>query len=423
MARRIDESHALAFAALTGPTVALYNALGMAPLFGIVAVAALVLARASRPWRRVGGPVAAVVAAMVAWAVISMIWTIEPHMGLYTVSRLVGYAIGGLILIAIAGSLDEAGQRRLRLALVAGVTIALVMATVEVFWRGPGGMIFYSRNPWFDSYIPRLGRGLTVSTILLVPAVAAAWRCGYRAWAALLLVLAVPVVAGAHTLSAKIGIAVIPVIFLLSWWRPGWTGRAMSAALVVLVLAFPLMALTPTPQETFERFPWLPHSTHHRMTIWNFTALKLLEHPVKGWGIEAARSIPGGEDSLRLWSYDADARNRGLDTDYVGTDEQLMPLHPHSAPGQIWLELGAVGAVLLCVLLVLLVRSAMRGSNRIDSAVMTTVLACAFIVASVSYGVWQSWWLGSLWFTAAFCVAISSRSGQSGDKMLSEALP
>ncbi len=415
--RRFDESHVLALAALFGPLLALYSALGMAPLFTVVAVAALVLARSRRPWLRVAKPAAVALAVIVAWAAASMIWTIEPHMGLYTVPRMAGLAFGGLSLVVVAGDLDEAGQRRLRLALAAGVTMALVMAAIEIFWRGPGGMVFYTRNPWFDSYIPRLGRGLTVAAALLVPAMVAAWRCGFRLWSGVILVLAVLTFVAGHTLSAKLALVVMPVVFLVTWKWPRLGGGAVSAAMAAVILAFPLLALAPSPQETSDAFPFLPNSSHHRLTIWTFTASKVMEHPLLGWGIEASRSIPNGEDIVVVFR--PDLRRGGREH----VDEQLMPLHPHNGPGQIWLELGGVGALLVCGLMVVLGRIIATAPTRIDAAMTASLTASAFIVACVSYGVWQSWWLGSLGLSAALCTAVSTRRTDAAEtKMLSGGL-
>lgn len=405
----IDTSRILALAAAIGPTLALYNALGVAPLFVVTALAATAASARAKPWLAVSRIAALGLAALVAWTGLSMLWTIEPGTGAYTTVRMLGFAVGGLILLAAARDLDSSGQSRVGLGLVIGVTIALVMATIEIYARGPGGMVFYMRHPPYDQYVPRLGRGLTVAAILLAPAMLAAWRSGRKAWALSLFVLALVVFAGGRTLSAKLALAASPGLFLLAWWRPRWTGRAVATVMIGVVLAFPLLALIPSPQETMDRYPWLPNSTHHRLTIWNFTANRILEHPVLGWGIEAARSIPDGETTLRLWHFSDKYREVGWPDGRAPVDEQLMPLHPHSAAGQVWLELGAVGAVLLCLLLALAGRTLGAWPDRIEAAVALTTFFSAFIVASVSYGFWQSWWMSTLWLTAVFCVALRQR--------------
>ncbi|MDO8607493.1 MAG: O-antigen ligase family protein [Phaeospirillum sp.] len=404
MVGRADESHPLALAALAGPTLALYAPLGMAPLFTVVAVAALILGRRHRPWRHVWRPGAAILAAIIAWAAVSMVWTIEAPQGLHTVLRLVALAAGGLLLVALAGRFDEPGQRRVRSALAIGVTGALTMILIEVYVGGPGGMRFYANHPAYDLYTPRLGRGMTVCAVLLAPAAVAAWRNGFRLWPVAIVIMGGLAFIGGHTLSAKLSLLALPVVFLAAWrWRRS-AGHGLSAAFAVVILAFPLLAWAPSPQQTSDDFAFLPNSAHHRLTIWVFSATRTMDHPLRGWGIEAARSIPGGEDKVEV-------RRPGNEV----VDEQLMPLHPHNSPGQIWLELGGVGALLVCGLMLALGRVVATAPTRVDAAMMAASMACAFIVASVSYGVWQSWWLGTLWLTSALCVAVSARRDPSAD--------
>ena len=403
MTGRIDESHSLALAALIGPTVALYAALGMAPLFTLVAVAALALGWRRQPWRRIGTPGAMVLAVLLAWAALSLVWTIELPQSLYSLPRLAGITVGGLLLIVLARGMDEAGQRRVRLGLAVGMTLVLVCALIEIYVGGPGGARFYSNHNPSDPYIPRLGRGLTVCAVLLVPAMVGAWRCGFRRWSAAILAMTILVFVGSHTLSAKLALAAMPGVFLMTWRSRRLGGGMVGVIVSVVTLAFPLLALAPSPQQTSDDLPFLPNSSHHRLTIWVFTATRVLEHPLRGWGLEASRSIPGGEDEVAVWR--PNPLRGGMDH----VSEQYLPLHPHNGPGQIWLELGGVGAVLTCGLMLLLGRAIATAPDRIDAAMMASQTAAAFIVACVSYGIWQSWWLGSLWIAAALYAAVSTR--------------
>jgi O-antigen ligase len=400
-ARRFNESHALASAALIGPLLSLYAPLGMAPLFAVTAAAVLGLGFRHRPWRNVWNSSTAILCAILAWAALSLTWTIEPTNALVTVPRLIGLTAGGMILVASATTLDDRGRRRVGLALATGTTLALIMVNVEIHLVGPGRYMFYLRHPPYDSYIPRLGRGLTVSAILMVPAMMAAWRAGHRAWSLLILGLATLAIAGGQTLSAKMVLLATPVLFFAGIRRPALASRMIAVGAMAIILSFPLLALLPSPQETADLMPHhFPNSTHHRLTIWNFTAVKAMEHPLLGWGIEASRSIPGAEDWVRILRY-APAFGRR-----VTVDEQFLPLHPHCAPGQFWLELGGIGALLLCALMAALTRASARIPDRRDAAIAAVVIGAVFVVASVSYGIWQSWWLGTLWLTAAFCVAL-----------------
>ena len=97
-----------------------------------------------------------------------------------------------------------------------------------------------------------------------------------------------------------------------------------------------------------------------------------------GWGLDASRSIPGGKDESR-------------------PGEAHLPLHPHNAALQAWLELGAPGAALMAVFLALLWRRLAIPTGRgftppPPREAWRRPSASAF----AAYGIWQEWWLATL---------------------------
>jgi O-antigen ligase len=121
-------------------------------------------------------------------------------------------------------------------------------------------------------------------------------------------------------------------------------------------------------------------SAGHRLFIWSFVGDRIVERPLTGWGLDSSRSIPGGQDLIR-------------------PGETWLPLHPHNTPLQLWLELGAEGAVLFA-LVVALAWHALASApwSRAFGAAAGASLAIALIACVTTYGIWQEWWLGSLWF-------------------------
>jgi len=164
---------------------------------------------------------------------------------------------------------------------------------------------------------------------------------------------------------------------------------------VGLVMAAPAAVDMPPSLGITTRFPAIPNSTLHRTMIWHFAATKAMERPLLGWGLDASRIVPGGGDTEPVWERPGASLPPRL------VDEQRIPLHPHDFALQVWLELGAVGAVLVAALLAALVVAGAgmrRGARR--AGAMTAIVA-AVVVATVSYGAWQAWWVASLWLTAA----------------------
>ncbi len=108
---------------------------------------------------------------------------------------------------------------------------------------------------------------------------------------------------------------------------------ALTAFAVALPLAIPSSeTLVAMRAET----PWIKWSGMHRLLIWRFTSERIAERPLLGWGMDAARELPGGKTHLATRFPDA-----GLPE-----DAEALPLHPHDAVLQWEVELGIPGTAL-----------------------------------------------------------------------------
>jgi len=117
-----------------------------------------------------------------------------------------------------------------------------------------------------------------------------------------------------------------------------------------------------------------------RLNIWSFAAAKITEQPLRGWGLDASRTFGSA-----------------------------ISLHTHDAAMQIWLELGAPGAV-LAALFWIGVWSLIEGLARRDrtAAAAASATAVAYLtVGGLSFGVWQEWWLGLGAMAAVACVCLA----------------
>ncbi len=94
--------------------------------------------------------------------------------------------------------------------------------------------------------------------------------------------------------------------------------------------------------------------------------------------------------------------------DKIDDSAERIPLHPHNAPLQIWLELGGAGAVLMAALLGFLAINC--NGPPLRRTVLGATLITAVVIASLSYGMWQGWWFAALWLLAAMAVAASPES-------------
>jgi O-antigen ligase len=179
--------------------------------------------------------------------------------------------------------------------------------------------------------------------------------------------------------------------------RPRATALALAVVLVAGTLAAPWIVRLPAGAIVAERGD-VSISITHRIKIWRFVSDTIGERPALGWGLNAARELPG-----RLAP---DGASR------VASATEESSLHPHNAFLQIWLELGIVGATLLSLLLMHAVRAAHQlagpdGGGRDEAAMALAALAAGCLVAATGYGIWQAWWLAGLWLAAAFVGALA----------------
>jgi hypothetical protein len=146
-------------------------------------------------------------------------------------------------------------------------------------------------------------------------------------------------------------------------------------AIITAPLTLPHLARTPAVFTAVDSFK---SSAGHRLLIWSFVGDRIAERPFLGWGLDSARAIPGGKDQIR-------------------PGQDWLPLHPHNAALQIWLELGAPGAALFGVLALWLWLS--LGSVAWPegyAAAAAGSLTAALVAASSGWGLWEEWWVATL---------------------------
>ena len=116
-----------------------------------------------------------------------------------------------------------------------------------------------------------------------------------------------------------------------------------------------------------------------------------MDRPILGWGIDTARSLPGGKIQVTIARPAAQGETTGPSAE-SGSEPpltvELLPLHPHNAALQVWVELGAVGAVLAMALVVLTVSRVGRLSRqKVDRAAALSFISAAFVIAYFGYGI------------------------------------
>jgi exopolysaccharide production protein ExoQ len=332
--RRAPGSGAIlaACAALVAP-LAVWLPLGLAPLFAVAALLVLVFERgalvaAARPL----APLALLLAALAAWASLSAAWSIVPEHSLLEGLRLFLVAAGGIVLLAATRILAPEERRRIALATLAGLGVALALLLAETATDGALTLLLLHKHASLSGF----DRAATTAVLTFWPALlsGAAGRWYERA---LLCLAALATVFALASAGAALALVSGFVVFALARLAPRTVAAALFAGLVAIAVALPLA----TPQDRTvlalrEDAPWIKWSGIHRLLIWRFAADRIAERPLLGWGMDASRALPGGEEHFAVLFPEA----------HLPTDAQALPLHPHNAALQWQVELGIPGSLL-----------------------------------------------------------------------------
>ncbi|HUU66984.1 MAG TPA: O-antigen ligase family protein [Methyloceanibacter sp.] len=244
-----------------------------------------------------------------------------------------------------------------------------------------------------------LNRNVTSLVLLLIPGLLFAGALPARLWRQGLLAVLV-VAAAICVFISESGTSI--VAFVLSAAVLGSSALSlkatrvglMAAWTIAMVFAVPLAAL---PYERgWNRWTWLPpESVAARFYIWKHMADQVGTHPVIGLGIRGARDL-----KLQL-----PADSKRLQEANPVADGRRVP-HPHNIFLQIWLELGAIGAVLaLGIGLVALWQIGTLPA--LVQAGANGLFAAGAAVAASGFDLWQTWLFAS--YVAAWVAIVLAK--------------
>jgi O-antigen ligase len=378
----------LAIAGFIAPPLGLFAPLGLSPLLFVTAAAALAVSARERQWPSPPPLLLLGLTIFVLWSGLTAAWAIDPGHSLLRAVRLVTELGSGLVLLDAARRLSPSARQTVLTSLVAGLVLGAVLVGIDRVTEGALVRPFSNRynGPAAQD------RGATVVVMLMWTALL--W-CGRRYGplaALILLALVAAIVLLLPSDSAKLALGAGGVIFLLGLSLGRLFAREGAWILPVILLVMPFAPLSLPPPQGIVTMHDIKPSGLHRLVIWRFAAERIKEKPIFGWGLDASRDMPGMHDKV-----DLPVGNGAT------VQVEMMPLHPHNNPIQIWLELGIPGAVIAVGLIVLLLRrlSAPDIEPGVRSVALATLVA-ALVIACLSYGMWQGWWLGALWFAATF---------------------
>ncbi|MBL6931626.1 MAG: O-antigen ligase family protein [Rhodospirillales bacterium] len=402
--RRIDESHILGVAFAIMTPVSVISPKGMAVVLAATALG-LASLRLAGGWRFnwQGSMVGKLIAAFVILCFLSAIWSIAPEKTLKTAAIFASEAIGGTLIILAATRLNVIQRTWVVHAICFGLAVAMAALFFEYlsgnalrfFFLTPENALEWKKIAHFKVY----NASMTVIVLTTLPASLLIFRLGHRLLASMALagLLGLTVIADADT--SRVALVFGVVVVAVACWAPRIATVGLMTVLVIGILAGPaVLKETPPLQKYVDVLPQLPNSTYHRLIIWEEVVDRIWQRPVIGFGFDSSRGMTDAKTSQ-----DFSLTYRGKRIYEIHSEP--IPLHPHNAALQVWLELGGLGATLYTAILLVLVRLVGR-SNSFQGAVGLGTLTTAIFISFTAYGAWQSWWQATLWMVAAV-VALS----------------
>ncbi len=389
--------------ALLLPLLALLAHKLVAPLLGLTALAMLLrepglLHRAwqARPWLPMGTLI------FIGYGLLLTPSALEPGRGLQLMANI---GLLGLTMTVLLGlDPDQATRQRLGRFLVIGMWLAIALFLLD-------HLLGY---PLLEAYQEARGRHLNASfynrgntalAMLLFPALL--YLLGRRdcrhALTLTLFVIAANWLSesSAAWTSAALGLA----LALLTWLGGQRVVKALTLAtvLVMLALPFPLQYYSGI-LDSAQVLRQLPASWQHRLQIWTYTAARIEEKPLLGWGPDSARALSRklGQREIRLyWPSGKVSRFQG----------DPIPLHPHCGTLQLWLEFGGLGVLFLVALITGIGWRIAGLENRLSMALASGLLVTVLTISNTAYGLWQFAWLGIILLAVLFTLLLIGKKG------------
>lgn len=359
----------------------------------VIGLSGICLAIRRGTWRDLFPPVpASLMTGAMGWMLIESVIVFDGRFSITLWLRLLILMLCGFGALWLFRTLPSKAKRQVHNALIVGILVSLLTswaALANSWLRGRDTVDAYYSVP-----LEHFSSGLMI--IAMVSALAyTVLSARNRTLIGVGLLLAIfatllPMLSRTATVAmimAVIGMALGPVLNRIG-------SKLMAVILMVVVLVVPpaLMSIPTNFSESsvlqnvmkpFGLFKGLDRSVQHRLQIWSFVVDRANERPLAGWGLDASRRIPGGHVNTSL-------------------GEERLPLHPHNAILQVWLELGVPGVILLALIVgcVAMVPRREPDSAKV-AAVRAGMIMSTMTVACLAFGVWQNWWVASLWLTAA----------------------
>jgi O-antigen ligase len=337
-------------------------------------------------------------AAVLAWAALTNAWGMSLHIvDLLPVVATIGMSVFAAAMFA---ALPETSRLRVDRWLIAG-SVVLVVFLIEEKLSGAKITTLLHPDPVLQiptAFFPKIFVYAGGGSAVLAPtcvAVAALIYVHTRKvlWAVTYFVAAVIACAVMPMAAATLGAVLGGAAFVVAYYFRRFAFAAIFAGFAAYLIAAPAISLAlPTHVDPIPTVPTSDFGAEDTLSIqarfatWEHVAKLSLQKPFFGHGFGASRDLSAINEKL------------------PGSILDAIPLHPHNGPLQVWLELGAVGVLLVLGLLFTAWRATLKLDRPLAAAAVAGTLVAGSVPVLASFSLWNTWWLATLGFAAVFAL-------------------
>lgn len=310
------------------------------------------------------------------WLCLSCFWSEKPMDSLLYFLRIFPFII-------LAFSLKETKQTKkfdFALPLFFGCLFAILGFFVEYstsgFFSTSFRKFFGSENQKF--YLYSLDRGCAILSMVFWPLAGYFLKKKKYIFTALSSCSIVLVLYLSDSLASFAAFLLASIVFFLIRIGPNYIPKFINISIILTALALPSFFYFMDPAKISAEAGFLPFSAKHRLFIWNFVAKKYIENPIAGKGMRASAYFQDTEENS---------------VHYEGTRLPLLPLHPHNNFLQILFETGIIGFTLFLSIIYEYLTGLSKIKDPDYKACAYSAISCYLIIGSISFSVWQVWWV------------------------------
>jgi len=335
----------------------------------------------------------------------SILWSVNSLASAKQALQLGFEFAAGFFLIAVLHNLSPDEKRNCVTALVYGLVAAsLSVVAVSAVW-----VLATDHQLWDAEYFNRtvkFDRGNITLAILLVPLTLILIQNEKRGLAAVFVASAALSLLFSMNSTVRLAAAIAAVSAASVYLVPS-VRYALYTTQMAIVLLMPLLIPLPFQSSVVCTLIDRQPSLYHRLMSWEFADRHIERRPLLGHGLHASRHLEQGDAAVPVPPDCPSNRAHALQR-----NARNMPLHPHNAAIQIWLELGMLGAAAFTALLgFATVRAERLTAPRLHKAAFAATSAAAFTVTLVSFGIWQGWFVATLFLIAGTVTLGTGKKG------------